>query len=81
MSSSKSADEEGYQAEFFKHGLCTLASYLVDLFNHAVHEGFPPVWAHHILYLIHKSGSTSDPNDYRMIMVGHTFSKLYAIFL
>ena len=39
------------------------------------------MWSHHIIYLIHKLGSTSDPNNYRTIMVGHTFSKLYAIVL
>ena len=81
MSSNKSTDEEGYQAEFFKHGLRVLVSYLVDLFNHVVREGFPPVWSHHITHLIHKSGATSDPNNYRTIMVGHTFSKLYATIL
>ena len=77
MNSSNAADEEGYQAEFFKHDLRALVSYLVDLFNHVVREGFPPVWSHHIIYPIHKSGSTSDPNNYRTIMVGHMFSKLY----
>ena len=35
-------------------------------------------WSHHIIYPIHKAGPTSDPNNYRTIMVGHTFSKLYA---
>ena len=51
------------------------------LFNHVVREGFPPVWSHHIIYPIHKSGATFDPNNYRTIMVGHTFSKLYATVL
>lgn len=46
MNSNKAADEEGYQAEFFKHGLRPLVSYLVDLFNHVVREGFP---SHHII--------------------------------
>lgn len=81
MNSSKAADEEGYQAKFFKHGLRPQVSYLVDLFNHVVREGYPPVWSHHIIYLIHKSGPTSDPNSYKTIMVGHTFSKLYATVL
>ena len=78
MSSSKSTDEEGYQAEFFKQGLRVLVSYLADLFNHIVREGFPSVWSHHIIHPIHKSRATSEPNNYRTIMVGHTFSKLYA---
>ena len=81
MSSSKSADEEGYQAEFFMYGLRVLVSYLVDLFNHVVREGFPSVWSHHIIHPIHKLGAISEPNNYRTIMVGHTFSKLYATIL
>ena len=81
MSSSKSTDEEGYQVEFFKHGFRVLVSYLDDLFNHVVRGGFPPIWSHHIIYPIHKSGAASDPNNYRMIMVGHTFSKLYGTIL
>ena len=78
MNSSKAADEEGFQEEFFKHGLHPLVGYLVDLFNQVVRDGFPDSWTHHIIYPIHKSGPTSDPNNYRTIMVGHTFSKLYA---
>lgn len=81
MNSSEAANEEGYQAEFFKHNFCALVSYLVDLFNHVVREGFPPTWSQHIIHPIHKSGSNSNPNNYRMIMVGHTFSKLYATVL
>jgi hypothetical protein len=81
MSNNKAADEEGFQAEFFKHGLRALVSHLVDLFNHVVRTGFPSAWSHHIIHPIHKSGPSSDPNNYRTIMVGHTFSKLYATVL
>jgi hypothetical protein len=81
MNSSKAANEECYQAEYFKHSPHTLVSYLADLFNHVVREGFPPAWSHHIIHPIHKSGSSSNPNNYRTIMVGHTFSKLYATVL
>jgi hypothetical protein len=81
MNSSKATDEEGFQAEFFKHGLRALVSHLVDLFNHVVRTGFPSAWSHHIIHPIHKSGPSSDPNNYRTIMVGHTFSKLYATIL
>jgi len=77
----KAANEEGYQAEFFKHGFYALVSYLADLFNHVVREGFPPTWSHHIIHPIHKSSSNSNRNNYRMVMVGETFLKLYAIVL
>lgn len=61
--------------------LRALVSYLVGLFNHVVRTCFPFAWSHHTIHLIHKSGPRSDPNNYRMIMVGHTFSKLYATIL
>jgi hypothetical protein len=35
----------------------------------------------HIIHPIRKSTSSVDPNNYRIIMVGHTFSKLYATVL
>lgn len=78
MNSSRAADEEGFEAQFFKHGLRPLVGYLVDLFNQVVQDGFPNGWSHHINYPIHKSRPTSDPNNYKTIMVGHIFSKLYA---
>lgn len=40
MNSSKAANEDGFQAKFFKHGLRGLVPYLVDLFNHVVCTGF-----------------------------------------
>jgi hypothetical protein len=81
MSSSKAADEEGFQEDFFRHGLHALVSHLADLFNHVARTGFPLAWSHHIIHLIHKLGPSSDPNNYWTIMVGHMFSKLYATVL
>jgi hypothetical protein len=79
--SSKATDNKGFQVEFFTDDLRALASHLANLFNHVVYIGFPSAWPHHIIHPIHKSGSNSNPNNYRMIMVGHTFSKLYATVL
>jgi hypothetical protein len=81
MSNNKATHEEGFQAEFFEHGLHALVSHLDDLFNHVFRTGFPFAWLHRIIHLIHKSGPNSDPNNYKTIMVGHTFSKLYATVL
>jgi len=53
MDNNKAADEEGFQAELFKHGLCALVSHLVDLFNHVVCTCFPSAWSHHIIHPIH----------------------------
>jgi hypothetical protein len=78
LNNNKATNEEAFKVEFFKHGLRALVSYLVDLFNHVVHTCFPSAWLHHIIHPIHKSGASLDPNNYRTIMVGHTFSNLYA---
>jgi hypothetical protein len=78
MHTSKATDEEGFQAKLFKQGLHTMDNQLADLFNHVVCMGFPQSWSHHIIHPIQKSGSSTDPNNYRTIVVGHTFSKLYA---
>jgi hypothetical protein len=53
MSNNKATDEEGFQPEFFKHGLRALVSYLDDLFNHVVRTCFPSTWSHDIIHLIH----------------------------
>jgi hypothetical protein len=81
MNSSKLVDEKGFQVEFFKHKLHSLASHLVDIFNHVVCIGFPSEWSHHIIHSIHKSSPSLDPNNYRTNMVCHTFSKLYTTVL
>jgi hypothetical protein len=79
MNNNKAIAEEDFQAEFFKHSLYALVPYLVDLFNHVVRTDFPPTWSHHIIHPIHKSVPSLDPNNYKTIIVGHTFSKLYAM--
>ena len=75
---SREADEEGFQEELFKLGASVLGSYLPTLFNRVVCTGFPDSWSRHVFYPIHKSGPVSDPRNYRTIMIGHTFAKLYA---
>jgi hypothetical protein len=81
MNNNKATNEEGFQVELFKHGLRALVSHLDDLFNHVVCTGFPLAWSHRIIHLIPKSDPSSDPNNYRTIMVGHTILKLYATVL
>lgn len=51
------------------------------LFNMAVCFGFPASWLRHVIYLIHKFKLASDPSNYKTIMIGHTFAKLYAMVL
>jgi hypothetical protein len=54
MNINKATNEESFQAEFFKYGLCALISHLDDLFNNVVDIGFPSTWSHHIIHPIHK---------------------------
>jgi hypothetical protein len=77
MSTSKAADEEGFQAKFFKHGLHALDYYLVDLFNHVVCTSFSQAWSHHTIHPIHKSNPNANPNNYIMIMVGGDTTSLF----
>ena len=74
---SRAADEEGFQAELFKLGASVLGSYLLTLFNRVVCTRFPDSWSRHHVYPIHKSGPIFDLGNYRTIMIGHTFAKLY----
>ncbi|MCO5562838.1 hypothetical protein L7F22_016473 [Adiantum nelumboides] len=45
------------------------------LFNRALAEGLPAEWTMHTIVLIHKSGDPLDPDNYRIIMIGHTLAK------
>ncbi len=79
--SSRTPNEEGFQVEFFKLGISVLGPFLTVLFNLVVCVNFPDSWSWHIIYLIHKSRLASNPKNYKTIMVGHTFAKLYATVL
>jgi hypothetical protein len=81
MSTSRAANEEGFHAKLFQQGLHTMNSHLVDLYNLVVHTGFPQSWSHHNIQRIRESSSSTNPNNYRTIIVGRTFSKLYATIL
>jgi hypothetical protein len=81
INTSKAMDEEGFQVELFKQSLQTMDNHLANLFNHVVCTAFPQSWSHHTIHPIHKSSSNVDPNNYKTIMVGHMFSKLYATVL
>jgi hypothetical protein len=81
MSNNKSEDKDGFQEYLFKNSLCALVSHLFDLLNYVVRTGFPMAWSHKIIHLIQKSDLGLDPNNYRMIVVGHTFSNIYAMVL
>ena len=75
------ADKEGFLVELFKLNILILYPILPVLFNRVVCTGFPPSWSRHVVYLIHKFRLALDPHNYKIISIGHTFSKLYAMVL
>lgn len=78
MRCNRAANEEGFQSELFKFGASVSGPYLSTLFNRVVCTGFPIYWSRHLIYPIHKTGLVFDPSNYRTIMIGHMFAKLYA---
>ena len=42
---------------------------------------YPSIWAQHVLKPIYKSSDIYDPNNYRGIAIGSTFSKLFSLIL
>jgi len=81
MNKNKIKKDEVFQAKFFKHGICAFVYHLLDIFNHVFCTSCSLAWSHHIIHQIYKLGHISNPNNYRMIMVVHTFLKLYATVL
>ncbi len=77
MKCSHVADEEGFQAKLFKFGASVLGPYLSILFNRVIHTRFSSSWSRPLIFPIHKTDPVSDPGNYRTIMIGHTFAKLY----
>lgn len=47
---------EGFQEEFIKKGIGSLAVYIVDLIKHVVCLGFPSSWSKHIIHRIFELG-------------------------
>ena len=56
-----------------------LGSKLLTIFNTIFSNSIvPSIWKDNILTLLHKSGSVSDPDNYRGIAVGSCISKLFS---
>ena len=72
---------DGLQAELLKHDIESLVMPLFDLFNLTIFLGFHDSWTKHIIHRIHKVGDPHEPNNYRTIMIGHIFAKLYSMAL
>ena len=63
--------------EHFIYARDILLPLLAHIFNRAVREGFPARWTEHIIVPIHKREKPMLPGNYRTIMIGHYFAKVY----
>ncbi|KAL3693696.1 hypothetical protein R1sor_007347 [Riccia sorocarpa] len=77
LSTGKAADLQGLTVEMLKWGGPGLLKYVTALLNTACLHGFPSVWSSRKVVPLHKSGPRSDPNNYRTIMIGSVFAKLF----
>ena len=58
-----------------------LPAYNLILNNIFSNASYPIIWAQHFLKPIFKNSDTYDPNNYRGIAIGSTFSKLFSLIL
>ena len=78
----KSPGPDAIINEMIKCGKFYLVPMLKKLFNHILHsECFPAEWKKGYIINIHKSGSMSDPNNYRGITLTSCLGKLFSIIM
>ena len=64
MSAHTTIDEEEFQANFLKHGIHSLNSHTIDLFNNVVCSSLPKL-------------GHSNPNNYKTIIRAHILQALH----
>ena len=68
-------------AEFFKSIATDIAPILKDVFNSILDSGVFPKLGETILCPLHKSGPTSDPNNFHGISLVNTMYKIFSSIL
>ena len=82
LKTKKAAGLDHIRNEMLKSGINHLISSLVKLFNFIIRKGsFLYVWSKGLISPIFKSGSKSDPNNYRWICVTSCLGKLLSSLL
>ena len=82
LKTKKAAGLDHIRNEMLKSGINHLISSLVKLFNFIIRKGsFLYVWSKGLISPIFKSGSKSDPNNYRGICVTSCLGKLFSSLL
>ena len=77
----KAQDHDGLFGEHFIYARDTLLPLLAHIFNRAMCKGFPTRWTKYTIVPILKSRDPMMPSNYRTIMIGHYFTKLYGLIL
>ena len=82
LKTKKAAGLDRIRNKMLKSGINHLISSLVELFNFIIRKGsFPDVWFKGLISPIFKSGSKSEPNNYRWICVTNCLGKLLSSLL
>ena len=77
LANHKARDIHGLKPEFLKWVANDLCEPITKLFNLVAREGFPASWTINIIQMIFKSDERSSLGNYRTIMLGTIFGKLY----
>ena len=79
LKNGKSCGMDGILNEMIKYGQHALLPCLEKLFYIILSSGitYPKIWGESYLITIFKSGSPSDPNNYRGITINSCLSKLF----
>ena len=82
LKTGKSAGLDMISAEFYKNTATDIAPILKDVFNRILDSGVcPKSFGEAILCPLHKSGPTSDPNNFRGISLVNTMYKIFSSIL
>ena len=78
----KASSSDLLNNEIIKTSITSLAPYYVKLFNTILSSGvFPRIWSEGFITPIHKSGSKTEPGNYRGICVSSCLGKFFTLIL
>ena len=79
LKNNKSPGPDGLCSQFFKLGQHVLMTFILMLFNGIFACGyFPLKWAESLVFMLHKKGVRSDPDNYRSISLLNIIGKVFA---
>ena len=82
LGNKKSPGPDGLCSQLLKVGKHLLLSFVLALFNCILLCGYYPLrWSESLVFMLHKKGERSDPNNYRSISLLNIISKLFTSIL